>query len=221
MFKKILIAEDYDSVNHGLSNVFKELDIQQYVQVTYCDEAYLKIKRSQLDQTPFDLLITDLSFAKDHRTTSLEGGEQLIAKLKKEEINIPVIVFSVEDRGHKARYLIERFGVQGFVNKGRRGLKDLRAAIMAVHQGERYFSESIAKSVKSPDPLDIIDFDVALLQQLAEGLSQDQISNYFKSNSISPSSLSSIEKRINTLKIQFKANNTTHLIAVVKDLGII
>jgi hypothetical protein len=32
---------------------------------------------------------------------------------------------------------------------------------------------------------------------------------------------SSIEKRINKLKIYFKANNNVHLIAIAKDLGLV
>lgn len=221
MFKKVIIAEDYDSVHNGLSNMLEDLSIRDYIQVSYCDDAYLKIKRALLDSDPFDLLITDLSFLKDHRDTKIEGGEQLIEKLSRENIDLPTIVFTVEDRIGKVRSLINHFKCQGYVNKGRRGLKDLRAAIIAVSKGERYFSEPIASALQASDPLEIVDFDIALLQQLSKGLSQDQISNYFKSNNISPCSLSSIEKRINTLKIQFKASNTTHLIAQVKDLGII
>jgi ribosome-associated translation inhibitor RaiA len=38
---------------------------------------------------------------------------------------------------------------------------------------------------------------------------------------IKPNSKSSIEKRVARLKDLFKANNNIHLIAIVKDLGII
>jgi len=36
-----------------------------------------------------------------------------------------------------------------------------------------------------------------------------------------PNSLSSIEKTVDRLKIQFKANNTVHLIAIDKNYGLI
>ena len=64
-------------------------------------------------------------------------------------------------------------------------------------------------------------YDVALITQLSKGWSQEEISQYFKTKNITPSSLSSIEKRINKLRIQFSANNTTHLVTIVKDLGLI
>jgi two-component system capsular synthesis response regulator RcsB len=43
----------------------------------------------------------------------------------------------------------------------------------------------------------------------------------FKHEGISPNSKSSIEKQVSKLKIYFKANNTVHLVAIAKDLGII
>jgi hypothetical protein len=43
----------------------------------------------------------------------------------------------------------------------------------------------------------------------------------FKNTGIIPNGSSSIEKRINKLKIYFKANNNVHLIAIAKDLGLV
>lgn len=43
----------------------------------------------------------------------------------------------------------------------------------------------------------------------------------FKQEGIFPNSKSSIEKHINKLRIYFKANNTVHLVAIAKDLGIV
>ena len=68
---------------------------------------------------------------------------------------------------------------------------------------------------------EINDYDIELLKQLSQGLSQEDISHNFKTNAISPNSLSTIEKRLNKLRIQFKANNAIHLVAIVKDLGLI
>jgi protein associated with RNAse G/E len=67
---------------------------------------------------------------------------------------------------------------------------------------------------------EIDSFDVKLIQQLALGISQDEMEFKFKEMGISPSSKSSIEKRISKLKDYFKATNTVHLIAIAKDLGI-
>jgi hypothetical protein len=69
--------------------------------------------------------------------------------------------------------------------------------------------------------LEFDDYDAKLLDQLSKGLSQDEISMLFKNNNTNPSGISSIEKRISKLRIQFNANNSTHLVTIVKDLGLI
>jgi len=43
----------------------------------------------------------------------------------------------------------------------------------------------------------------------------------FKEAGITPNSKSTIEKRLNKLKIYFKANNPAHLVAIAKDLGLV
>ena len=53
------------------------------------------------------------------------------------------------------------------------------------------------------------------------GLSQEGISKHLQDNNLSPYGLSSIEKRINKLKIQFGANNAIHLVSIAKDVGLI
>jgi hypothetical protein len=58
-----------------------------------------------------------------------------------------------------------------------------------------------------------------LLKLLSNGYILEEISREFKNTGIIPNGSSSIEKRINKLKIYFKANNNVHLIAIAKDLG--
>jgi hypothetical protein len=57
------------------------------------------------------------------------------------------------------------------------------------------------------------------LKLLSNGYILEEISKEFKNTGIIPNGSSSIEKRINKLKIYFKANNNVHLIANAKDLG--
>ena len=61
MFKKILIAEDLDSISLAVQHVLNELQLNLYMHDKYCEGAYLKIKKALVDNEPFDLLITDLS----------------------------------------------------------------------------------------------------------------------------------------------------------------
>ena len=74
MFTKVIVAEDQDDINNGVVASLKELGVSDIQHVQYCDDAYLKIKRAALDQKPFELLITDLSFTADHREQKLSSG---------------------------------------------------------------------------------------------------------------------------------------------------
>ena len=192
MFSKVLISDDLGSINQGVRTVLEGLGITNVTQVQYCDDAYLKIKSAYQNAEPFHLLITDLSFKSDHRAQTYASGEDLVKQLKQEYPDLKIIVYSVEDRLQKVRTLI---GI--------------------------YISQQVEHALSSNSNLEINDYDIELLKQLSNGLSQDEISSFLKSNAIAPSSLSSVEKHLNKLRIQFKANNAIHLVAIVKDLGLI
>ncbi|WP_299180702.1 response regulator [uncultured Aquimarina sp.] len=221
MFKKVLVAEDIDNINQGIKEIKEALQIDEMIHVQYCDDALLKIKRANLDNDPFDLLISDLSFKKDHREQELISGEQLIEAVKKEQPTIKTIAYSIEDRPEKVKSMFTNLGINGFVCKDRKGLKELSKAITEVSHHRIYISPQVEAAMRNGNTVEFDTYDAKLIQQLANGLTQEQIGIYFKNNGIAPSSISSVEKRLNKLKIDFKANNATHLVAIVKDLGLI
>ncbi|MFP4846079.1 response regulator [Winogradskyella sp. PE311] len=221
MFNKVLINDDHDAILGNIVEILKELKVTSIDKSQYCDEAYLKLKKAALDDEMYDLLITDLSFKKDHRNIKLESGEDLIAKIRLEFPELKIIVYSMKDQLQKVRYLINNFNIQGYVCKDRKGSIELTEAIRVVSKNNRYLSPQVAKALSPKTHLEIDDFDIKLLELLSRGLAQDEISNNLRSNGISPNSLSTIEKKLNKLRIQFKANNAIHLVSISKDLGLI
>lgn len=221
MFKKVLISDDLGSINKGVLTVLQSLEITNIKQVQYCDDAYLQIKSAIRNKDPFDLFITDLSFKPDHRTPNLQSGEDIIKQLHKENITVKTIVYSVEERFQKVRSLINDYNANAYVCKGRKGLEDLSSAIQTVYNNEVFLSEQVKNALSKENNLEIDNYDLALMTQLSLGHSKEQISIFFKSNNFTPSSLSSVEKRQNKLLAVFKATNATHLISIVKDLGLI
>nr|WP_321222407.1 response regulator [uncultured Psychroserpens sp.] len=221
MFNKVLVSDDLGSINQGVLTVLDTMRTRIVHQVQYCDDAYLKVKKGYLDLTPYDLLITDLSFVTDYRDKNFSSGEELIVALRQEYPKLKIIIYSVEDRLQKVRLMMKNYKANAFVCKGRRGLIELGKAIEAVRDGDIFVSPQVAIALSEKTSLEIDDFDINLLKLLSKGLSQDEISHYLKSHNIAPSSLSSIEKKLNKLRTQFKANNAIHLVAIVKDLGLI
>lgn len=222
MFTKVLIAEDFDGFNTGISTKLKELGFTTIDQVQYCDDAYLKIRRAIQDNKPYDLLITDLSFVEDYREQQYKSGEALIQALREKNITIPIIVYSIEDRIEKVRILLS-YNINGYVCKSRSSLQELSEAIQHIynHKEEPYVSTKVAYAKKKSENTDITPYDIQLIELLSKGYSQRDVSTHFLENNISPSSVSSIEKRINKLKDLFRANNLAHLTALAKDQGFI
>lgn len=221
MFTKVLASDDLGSVNKGVFSVVTDLGFTNIQQVMYCDDAYLKIKKASLDKEPFQLFISDLSFIADHREQTFKSGEALIKALKIEFPELKIIVYSIEDRIQRVRSLMQNDKIDAYVCKGRRGLLELAQAVNTVYNNQTYLSPQVAHALSPKIDLEIDDYDIELVRQLSKGFSQEDISELFKSKNISPNSLSSVEKRLNRLRTQFKANNAIHLVAITKDLGLI
>ncbi|MDR6300998.1 response regulator [Mesonia maritima] len=219
--KKVLVAEDISIINAGVEQALQEQEIDNISFVQYCDDAYLHLKKAVQEENAFDLLITDLSFSEDYRKGNLNEGVDLIKKIREEKIPIKILVFSIENRREFVKNIIETESVEAFVSKGRNDKKDLIEAIQALKQNKKYISPQLKTRLQQKNAIEIDNYDVNLLTYLADGKNQAEISKCFKAENISPSSISAIEKRINTLKIYFRAKNSVNLIAKAKDIGII
>lgn len=222
MFKKVLIAEDLDTINIAIIEALQELQIQNIQHTKYCDDALLKIKIANHENQPFELLISDLSFKPDHRKNHLKNGVELIAAVKKEQPNLKVIAYSIEDKSFQIQLLFTTLAINAYIIKGRNSLPELKKAIQAIFNHPEIKISPIALYANTNKTLiEIESYDIELLKKLAEGLIVQEISNQFKTSNTIPFGSSSIEKRINKLKIYFKANNNVHLIAIAKDLGLL
>ncbi|TDO68804.1 CheY-like chemotaxis protein [Flavobacterium chryseum] len=222
MFKKVLVAEDLDSISITVIQVLEDLKIPTIDHVKYCDDALIKIKMGIKNNEPYDLLISDLSFKTDHRETNISSGEELIEALNKVQPDIKKIVFSIEDKSYRIKSLFNEHGINAYVSKGRNSINELKTAIGRTFKNEeRILSSDLSFNFNDKSFIEIESYDISILKLLAQGYILDSISNEFKALSITPNGPSSIEKRINKLKIYFKANNNVHLIAIAKDFGLV
>ncbi|WP_418263194.1 response regulator [Flavobacterium faecale] len=222
MFKKVLISEDIDSIGMTLKLMLEKLKIEEVHQVSHCDEAFLKIKKAILEQQPYDLLICDLSFKDSHINTTLFTGEELINTVKTIQPDIKIVVYSIEDKSYRIKYLFEKSGINAYILKGRNSIPTLQKAIQDIYLNhEVVIPIEIEQKLNDRNLIEIDDYDISILQLMSKGYTLEEISTYFKTNTINPSSSSSIEKKITKLKSYFKANNNVQLIALSKDLGII
>lgn len=221
MFKKVLLAEDIDSINAGVIQALNEIGVTQIDHVKYCDDAILRIRKAVLDNAPYDLFISDLSFEPDYREDKIKSGEEAITQARLLDTNIKILVYSVENKSFRIKSLFEKHSINGYVLKGRKSLDELKVAIMQLYNKDGiYLSPSLQHILKEKTVRQIDDYDIKIIKQLAEGITQDDLEMRFKELGITPNSKSTIEKRISKLKDHFRANNTVHLISIAKDLGI-
>lgn len=222
MFQKVLIAEDLDSISIAVVQALEEISILEIHHAKYCDDAFLKIKKALHDNQPFDLLISDLSFKPDHRENRLNSGEELIEAVKKVQPDIKTIVFSIEDKSFRIKSLFNNLGINAYVSKGRESIPELKKSIQRIYNNEEIKpSAEISHALRDKSLFEIESYDISLLKSLSKGLTLEDISSEFKDSGIIPNGSSSLEKRINRLKIYFKASNNVHLIAITKDLGLV
>lgn len=221
MFKKVLIAEDFDSINIAVKQTLESLGVEEIQYAKYCDDALLKFKKAKQDNEPFDLLISDLSFVADYRKVAIPSGEKLIEVIRNLQPELNVIVYSVEDKAYTIKTLFEEQKINAFVHKGRNSISQLKTAIETLLYGKIFISPDLANILQDKTAKEIDNYDIALLNHLANGVAIDDMVALFKKINITPNSKSAIEKRVAKLKDYFKASNNVHLIAIAKDLGII
>jgi two-component system, NarL family, captular synthesis response regulator RcsB len=221
MFKKVLIAEDFDSINIALIQTLESIGVQEIHHAKYCDDALLKLKKALHDNEPYDLLISDLSFETDYRTVIIPSGEELIAATRKLMPELPILVYTVEDKPFVIKTLVEDLKINAFVHKGRNSISQLKTAMETNLFNGKFISQNVIQLINDSTLNDLGDYDVIVLQELSNGVSLDEMEQLLKLKNITPNSKSYIEKRISKLKDIFKAKTTIQLIAITKDLGVI
>jgi two-component system capsular synthesis response regulator RcsB len=222
MFKKVLIAEDIDTINNALGQILNEFGIIKIDHVKYCDDALLKVKKALADNEPYDLFISDLSFEADYRAVQIKTGDEAIAKIRALQPKLKIIVYSVEDKSFRIKKLFVEYKINGYIHKGRKSIDQFKYAIQYINDSNvTYISPEMEYIFNDKTNKEIDDFDILLIKQLSIGITQEEMEAHFKELGITPNSKSTIEKRISKLKDYFKVKNSVHLIAIAKDLGIV
>ena len=212
MFKKVLLAEDFQGENHGMAQTLSEkLGIPELQEELYCDKALSRIKLALQQHSPYELLITDLRFEADHTERKLTSGKELINAVRVIQPHLNIIVYSVEDNPIKIDTLFKEQKINAYVCKGRNGLTELLRAVHEVYHHRTYFSPKINLNVAN-NVFELDDFDREILKELANGLTKKEISKKFKKANISPNSESTIDKRVSKLYDAYGAKNTANLL---------
>ncbi len=212
MFKKILLAEDFQGENQGIAETLREkLILEELQNELYCDKAFTRLKVALKNTVPYELLITDLFFEKDHVDRKLKSGSELIKAARALQPSLKIIVHSMENNPIHVNSLFKEHKINGYVCKGRKGMLELVKAVKEVYHNRTYVSPQLNLTAAN-NVVELDDFDRAILRELANGLTKKEVSEKFKQEKITPNSESTIDKRISRLYDEYEAKNTTNLL---------
>lgn len=221
MIDKVIIAEDHESSNLSIVKTIEDLHIRQSDYVFYCDDALSKIQLAIQKGAPYDLLITDLLFEDDGTIQKIGNGFDLIRSVRTVQPGIMILVFSGEDRPAIIDKLFKKYEVDAYVRKARHDVKELKLAFDALSKGQQYYPRALAQLVKQSNAYEFTEFDINIIRLLSEGYQQKEIPVYLKQHNIKPSSLSTIEKRLNQIREELGFSNNSQLFIFCKDAGIL
>lgn len=221
MIRKMLIAEDHESVNLSIQKTAEDLNISEIDYAYYCDDALSMIQKALEKGNSYDLLITDLCFEEDYKKQQIKNGAALVTAARKIQPDLSILVFSAENRAAIIEKLYQDLKIDGYVRKARGDAKELKNAITVIESNKTFYPIELTKSTKPLNAHSFTELDILILNQLISGQKQQQISAYLESKRISPSSLSSIEKRLKTIKEALNFTNNEQLIAYCVKMGIV
>ena len=219
MFKKILIAEDYESSNISVQKALEDLRVPHPSFVSYCDDALSRVKMALVENNPYELLITDLSFEEDHREQKIKNGKELINAIKAIQPEIKVVVFSVNKKQSIIDELFQEQQINAYVRKAREDVKDLKRAVKAVYNNEKHLTYDL-KGVEK-NAFELTTYDTLLISYISQGIMVKEIPMLLKELNIKPNGMSSVEKRLRDIKISLEVSSNEQLVAFCKDFGII
>lgn len=221
MIDKVIIAEDQESANLSVQKTVEELRIKQSDYVYYCDDALNKIQAAKQKGQPYDLLITDLYFEDDGTRQAIAGGFDLIRSVRAVQPGILVLVFSGESRPATIDMLFKNYEIDAFVRKARHDVKELKSAFDALSKGQQYYPRALAQLVKQSNAYEFTEFDIHIIRLLSKGYQQKEIPGYLNAHNIRPSSLSTIEKRLNQIRDELGFSKNEQLVLFCKEAGVL
>jgi two-component system capsular synthesis response regulator RcsB len=218
MFQNALIAEDHQSANQWIQQTLKGLGTVAVKYAYSCDAALIQVRNALADGAPFDLLITDLSFDGNDQVST---GRELIEAARALQPGLIILVFSAEQQPAAVSSLFQQLGINGYVKKGRDDAEQLEQAIGQLAAGKKYIPAEFRQEVRTRNAHDFSDFDILVISQLANGTSQKAMPDALKKANMQPTSLSSIEKRLNHIREALGFTKNEQLVAYCKDHKII
>ncbi|WP_237277597.1 response regulator transcription factor [Tenacibaculum ovolyticum] len=219
---KILLVDDHQLILEGILSYLKDIDNLHIETVNSCDEALSKIK-SNLADTPFHILFTDLSFDNNDGNVILDGGEALIKAIQQEGIDIKTGVITGHSETNRVFNVIHNLNPSAYILKGNCNTDELTFAIQKMLKGEVYYTHKIHQKLLKRALVEIQMDDIAIqiLKELPKHAKINNLEGFIKKADGTLVKVRSIEGKLAKLRTDLQAHNNTDLVLKAKELGIL
>ncbi len=204
--RQVLLVDDHAIVRSGLRRLLAELPALQLSEAASGEEAL-----DQVRGTNFQLLILDLNLPG-------LGGLELLKRLLRADLRLPVLVFSQHTEAIYATRAMEA-GARGFVSKNA-APEELLAAIGTILSGGTAIERDIAKEIAVRDEGEnaylrpLTQRDLEILRLLAEGNNLAQIAEALGI------AYKTVANTLGRIKEKLGVNHTADLIRIAMGRGL-
>ncbi|MDY0780397.1 response regulator [Tenacibaculum sp. IB213877] len=219
---KILLVDDHQLIIEGILSALKSIDGLDIETTNSCDDAFSKIKTSVQDN-PFQILFTDLSFDNATSNSKLDGGEALIKALQEENIDVKIGVITGHSETNRVFNVIHNLNPSAYLLKGNCNTTELNFAIQKMLASEVYYTHDIHQKLLKRALVEIQMDEVAIqiLKELPKHPKIGNLEGIIKKEDGSLVKIRSIENKLAKLRTDLQANNNTDLVLKAKELGVL
>lgn len=131
----LAVADDHNMLREGMVNILKSTGDLKIIG----EASTVQDTKRMLDTHPeIEILLCDINFPDG-------DGFEVLEFIKKFNKNVKLIFLTMHDKSSYARKAIEN-GAMGYITKDS-GKEELLAALLAVKNGKKYFSQSIMNNI--------------------------------------------------------------------------
>ncbi|GAA4447614.1 nitrate respiration regulation response regulator NreC [Nibrella saemangeumensis] len=137
---RVLIADDHNVFVEGIESLISGSSVVEVAERCYDAQSVMQ----QLDQTPIDVVLLDISFPQ------IEDGLTLCEHITRTYPQTKVIALTMHDDASLIKRVVKK-GAKGYLLKNTTKV-ELLQAIQAVYQEKQYFNETITNILLNDEP---------------------------------------------------------------------
>lgn len=166
----LLIAEDHQSLIDGIDLLFRQDEDIKIVATANDGESLIELLKTH----EADVVLTDINMPK-------MNGVEVCKHIKSNNNKIKVIAYTMFESPQAVRDMITA-GADGYILK-KRPLKEIREAILSIHNGQKYYDSSITipeNVTLENENLDSVlsKTELAILNLIAQNMTSSEIAEH-------------------------------------------